>query len=130
MWRDGLQPDRFAALRASVIHKKVNRHGEFLSRLANCGYSKGYTTVLVMLLASRSAQAQAALPVLVGFGGGGREDRLCGVLPELICYRHGQPRDPDPNTSVRSLAVAVWSKLLKSFACDTPPGPSSLQFAV
>jgi hypothetical protein len=36
------------------------------------------------------------LPVLIGFGGGGREDRLLGVSPELICYRHGQPRAPIP----------------------------------
>ena len=32
IWCDALQPDRLAALRASVIHKTINRHDELLSR--------------------------------------------------------------------------------------------------
>jgi hypothetical protein len=43
----------------------------------------------------------------------GRKHRLFGVLPELICYRHGHPLAPQhPNTSMCFLAGAVWSKLL------------------
>jgi hypothetical protein len=53
------------------------------------------------------------LPVLLGFGVGGRKDRLFSVLPELICYRHGHPPVPRrPNAHMRSLGVAVCSKLL------------------
>jgi hypothetical protein len=36
-------------------------------------------------------------------GGGGREDRLSSVLPELICYRRGQSPVPRPNSGMRSL---------------------------
>jgi hypothetical protein len=36
-------------------------------------------------------------------GGGGREDRLSSVLPELICYRRGHSPVPRPNRGMRSL---------------------------
>jgi CRP/FNR family transcriptional regulator, cyclic AMP receptor protein len=56
------------------------------------------------------------LPVLVGFGGGGRDDRFFGVLPELICYRHGHlvPRSQyqraSPNSS-RPVKIAHLSQI-------------------
>jgi hypothetical protein len=41
-----------------------------------------------------SRKLKQPLPFLIGFGVGGRENRLFGVLPELIRYRHGPTSVP------------------------------------
>jgi len=43
-------------------------------------------------------------------GGGGREDRLSSVLPELICYRRGHSPVPRPNSGMRSLGGRTWTQ--------------------
>jgi hypothetical protein len=43
-------------------------------------------------------------------GGGGREDRLSSVLPELICYRPAHSPVPCPNSGMRSLGGRTWTQ--------------------
>src|SRR3984885_13161817 len=57
---------------------------------------RGTLPLLYCCLRPGPRKLKQTLPILVGFGDGSREDRLFGVLPELICYRHGQPRAPIP----------------------------------
>jgi hypothetical protein len=60
MWLDNCELYGLAAFRAGVMQAKG--HLSFLSHYANCGYSKGYITDLVMMPESRSASVQKSSP--------------------------------------------------------------------
>jgi hypothetical protein len=55
-----------------------------------------------------------ALSILIGFGVGGREDRLFGNIASTDLLSTWANLVPDPNASVHALTAAVRSKLLTS----------------
>src|ERR1700678_414224 len=71
---------------------------------------RGHTAALTVLLAYAQAQAEGACPRR--FSPFGRDDRLFGVLAELICYRHRPTSAPEPELRLRYTAGDVCIKLL------------------